>query len=154
MKNKTISWEAPEFIYHQKTVAWYWVTIFITLACFLFAVWTKNFLFAIFIVIAEILLVVWSREMPHMLEFSVTKDGVKIGKKHFYGFEELSNFSIFDTRHGSELILKRKNKISQYIKIPLNDDNIEEIQTFLLEKLMQKDYEESLPDSLFRLIKF
>ena len=156
MDKRSINWEAPEFVYHKKTAAWYWLSIIISLACLAFAVFTQNFLFAVFVVLAEILLIVWSREMPRMLEFSVAENGVKVGENNFYPVEDLMHFSVLDTRHGPELILRHKHKLKEYIKIPLPIDtnHTENITGFMREILPQKEHEESLPDSLFHLIRF
>lgn len=154
MANEEITWAAPEFIYHKKTSLWYWASIALTLIFLALALYGQNFLFAIFIILAEILLVVWSREVPPVIEFVITKDGVGVGEKKFYRFEEFAGFSLLDSRHGVELVLRHKGRLGQYVKIPLLDEYIELIETTLLEKLPKKDYEESLPDSLFRLIKF
>ncbi|MDP3956692.1 MAG: hypothetical protein Q8P97_01725 [bacterium] len=154
MDDENITWEAPEFIYHEKTALWYWASIAVTLLFLALALYGQNFLFAVFIILAEILLIVWSREIPPVIKFVVTKDGVGVGEKKFYRFEELASFSLLDSRHGMELILRHKGRLGQYVKIPLTDQHIELVESALLEKLPKKDYEESLPDSLFRLIKF
>ncbi len=149
-----ITWEAPEFIYHPKTVTWYWVSILLTLFFLAFAIYQQNFLFIVFVVVAEILFIVWSRELPQMVQFSVEKDGVRIGEKYFHPFEEITAFSIYDHAHGSELVLRRKNRITPHVKVPLTNEHVEIVEIFLRERLPQKDHEDSLIDSLFHLIRF
>lgn len=149
-----ITWEAPEFEYHEKGVGWYWTIILVTLILLIVALFQQNFLFAIFIIMAGILAVVWSREMPSIINFSITQEGIGIGDKNIYHYEDLASFSILEHRHGTELVLKRKNNLSQPVKIPLEEGRAEAIQAIMREKLPEKDFEESLPDSIFRFIKF
>ena len=52
-ENKEIIWQAPEFRYRHKDESWYWLTIMATAVLFLISLWQKNFLFAIFAVIAN-----------------------------------------------------------------------------------------------------
>lgn len=154
MADEKIVWEAPEFVYHQKTSTWYWVSILLALSCLAYAIFTQNFLFMVFIVIAEILLVIWSRELPHMVEFAVQEDGIRVGEKDFYPFKELGSFSVHEHAHGSELILRRKKSMTQFLKIPLVDGEIGKVETYLQKKLQQKDHEDSLVDSIFHLTRF
>ena len=64
MASFEITWEAPEFEYRPKSVSWYWISIIIAAAIIAFAIWERNFLFGIFIVIAEILFIAWGNETP------------------------------------------------------------------------------------------
>ena len=63
------TWKAPEFQYRSKGVSWYWMSIIIAVAIIAFAIWEHNFLFGIFIVIAEILLITWGNEAPRTIDF-------------------------------------------------------------------------------------
>ena len=151
MENEHITWEAPEFIYHEKTALWYWTSIALALFFLALALYGQNFLFAVFVVLAEVLLVVWSREIPPTVEFSVTNDGVSIGAKKFYRFEELASFSLLDSKHGAELVLRHKGRLGQYVKIPLTDEHLELVESALLEKLPKKITKSPCPIPCFVL---
>ena len=66
-------WSAPEFEYRPKSVSWYWISIICAAAIIAFAIWEQNFLFGIFVVIAEILLIAWGNEMPATVSITLTE---------------------------------------------------------------------------------
>ena len=62
-----IQWHAPEFEYRAKTMSWYWLSILLAVVILALAVWQKNFLFGIFVIVAEILILVWANREPRTL---------------------------------------------------------------------------------------
>lgn len=93
---KEIKWQAPEFIYRRKTLGWYWLTIFAAVALIGIAVWQKNFLFGIFIVIAEILVLVWAEKPPRLVPMALTREGVAIEGALRYPYLDLASFTVDD----------------------------------------------------------
>ena len=152
---KEIIWEAEEYEHHEKTPGWYWITVLIALALGAYAVWQDNYLFLFFIVVAEVMVFSWARRYPRILVFRVTDGGVHIDNMGFYPYGDIEAFSIveYDKSRG-ELILRKKAKISQPVKIPAHPDKLHEIRLFLENYLSEEDYKESFPDMLYRAMKF
>ncbi|MDP3892652.1 hypothetical protein, partial [Nocardioides sp.] len=71
MEQFNIEWRAPEFYYREKGVSWYWLSIIAAIVILSVSVWQKNFLFAVFVVIAEILMLVWAGRKPREISFSL-----------------------------------------------------------------------------------
>ena len=94
MEGKQISWRAPEFEYHEKTAGWYWTTVVIALIILAFALWQQNFLFGVFVIIAEILLVIWANKKPEIVEFVVGEKGILVDEKRNYSYSEIENYSV------------------------------------------------------------
>lgn len=88
-----IRWEAPEFEHRPKTAGWYWATIAVAIVLLAIAVWQKNYLFGLFVVLAEIMLIVWAAEVPPRVRFELTERGLAVGKRKFYPLRELKSFS-------------------------------------------------------------
>jgi len=154
-ENKEIIWHAPEFKYQSKDISWYWLSIIAASILTLVSLWQKNLLFAIFIIIAETMLVIWAKELPKNLQFKLDKKGVHIGRIKSYNYEELSGFHIIeDTDKTGELIFKTKNKLHPYVKILISSKDIPEIKEHLKNHLEEIDYEESLSDGISRMIGF
>ena len=152
---KEIIWQAPEFKYRDKDISWYWMTIIIASLLVLISLWQRNFLFAIFTIIAEIMLMFWANEFPKDLQFKIDKNGIHIGKIKSYSYEEISGFHIIEGEDGAgELILKTKNKIHPYIKILLANEDTQKVKDYLKPHLSEMDYEESLSDIIFRIVGF
>ena len=152
---KEIIWKAPEFKYYPKSVAWYGLSAAISVLLILFAVWQKNLLFGIFVIIAELTLISWANRQPKTLEFKIDKKGVAIGQIKFYQYEELTGFHIHDDlRGGLELILKTKSKLNPYVRINIIDKDIPEMKSFLKQFIPEIEYKESLSEDINRIIKF
>lgn len=162
---KEIIWTAPEFEYHQKEVSWYWLSILAAAVIILISLWLKNFLFAIFVVIAEIVLISWAKRQPKNIKFKISEKGLFIGETKFYEYKELKGFFL---REGlgtkpvrlpgqgpeGELILKTNFKIEPYIKIFVFNKDIPEIKSFLKNHLEEIEYTESLHEAISKIIKF
>lgn len=162
---KEIIWTAPEFKYHQKDVSWYWLSILAAAVIILISLWLKNFLFAIFVVIAEIVLISWAKRQPKNIKFGINEKGISIGEAKFYEYKELKGFFLKEgpaarPAHLSgqgpegELILKTNFKIEPYIKIFVFNGDIPEIKSFLKNHLEEIEYTESLHEAISKIIKF
>jgi hypothetical protein len=160
-EKSAISWQAPEFESHPKDVSWYWLSLITTIIILALAVWQKNFLFALFIVIAWLVIIYLSRRSPTVWQFRIDEKGIEISlpksreARKFYPYEEINGF---DIKSGSdkykELILKLKTKLSPYLKINIHSADEEKIKNFLLKFLLKEEYHVSLADSVSKLIGF
>lgn len=154
MAKTELHWKAPDFEYRQKNISWYWSSVFIAVVLLALALWQKNFLFAVFIVLGEIMLVVWANKLPRFFGFSIDERGISIEKK-FYPYSEIEHFSILEQNNDfNEIILKSKKGLSPYISLRIKRDLLPKAKAILLEYLPEEEYEETLPDAFSRFIKF
>lgn len=152
---KEITWQAPEFHYRAKSAGWYWLSLIIAALLILLALWQKNLLFILFVVIAEITLIHWARQTPRTLHFKIDKNGVSIGKIKFYAYPELEGFHIKEGEHGiGELILKTKSKLNPCLKISIDSEDAKPIENLLKKFLVEVEYEDSVSDAIDKLIGF
>jgi hypothetical protein len=155
---KELEWAAPEFEYHHKDVGWYWLLVGVSIILLLLALWQRNFLFAVFVLIAALLILKWGHHHPRYLDFRLTNDGLEIDKSKFFPFDHLSGFATRRLDHYeeglSEIILKKKHRLSTYLKVIAPTAKIEEIRIFLNKYLPEIEYEESLTDHIARILKF
>lgn len=153
-ENKTelregIAWKAPEFEYYFKGASWYWLVILLSILIIGFSILRRNFLFAIFIGIAAIIVIYWGRQKPREINFQITPKGVYIDDR-FYPFEELSGFAV----HENEIIFGRKKRLSVYLKIFAYGKDLERAKNFLSKFLPTFEYEESLSDHIAKILRF
>jgi hypothetical protein len=151
---KEITWQAPEFKYHYKDISWYWLSVIAAAILFLAAIWQKNLLFAIFVIIAETTLIFWAKKLPRGLNFKIDKKGIHIDKIKFYTYDDLIGFHILEENDIGQLILKTKKKLSPFVKILLESGDIPKIKEFLKQYLEEIEYEESLTDHIEKIIRF
>lgn len=149
-------WQAPEFKHNYKDIAWYGISIATAFFLFIAAIWQKNLLFGIFVIIAEIMLLFWAKQRPKDIHFKIDKKGVYIGEMKFYSYEELAGFHLIEGEGDEmgELILKTKNRLHPHVKILIENGNIPRIKNILKDHISEIEYEESLSDSISKFIGF
>lgn len=111
------------------------------------ALWQKNFFFAVFVVIAEISIIVLARRRPRVIEFTIDETGIRAGEDIALGFAEMEGFAIVE-RPGrlNEIVLKRPRSINPYFRLPIDSVLAKEAKKILSEKLTEMEYEESFLD--------
>jgi|SRR3989344_3463384 len=147
--SKEIVWDASEFEYHEKGPTWFWLTIIFTALVAIFSIGRGNFLFAIFVIVAELLILHWGRKKPREIRFRLEEKGIHAGRS-FYPFSELEAF----TFHGNEIVFKKKSRLSDYFKIYAHEEHLDHVKEFLSRHLPEFEYEESLMEHIAKLIGF
>jgi hypothetical protein len=150
-----ITWEAPEFEYREKTVSWYWASIIIAACIIAFSVWERNFLFGLFIVIAEILIIMLGNQEPRMIAFSITEDGVQVGAHKFHSLKEFESWSAEDQGEGvTELAFNFRSKIKLPLKMFVPTDKIAAIRINLKPLLREVEHQTAFIEVIERWLGF
>lgn len=150
-----ISWRAPESEYIPKDVSWYWLSLILSIVLLALAIWQRNFLFAVFIVIAWLVVVNVAGRFPPVWEFKLSDKGISIGQNKFYSWNEIAGFDIHETgEEHKELIFKFRSKISPLLKVNFPKEMEEKISRFLSKHLPRGEYKDSVADSLSKLVRF
>jgi len=150
-----ISWHAPEYEYSPKSSMWYWVSVFLALILIIFAIWQKNFLFAVFVFIAELIVFAVADKRPKIWEFTIDEKGVYIGKNKFYPYDQLEAFDVHINEVGhDQLVLKIKKKISPIVAINIYKEEREKIKEFLKKYIPHEQIDISFGDIISKLMGF
>ncbi|MEK7212733.1 MAG: hypothetical protein AAB686_03580 [Patescibacteria group bacterium] len=151
-----IKWSAPEFEYRHKEASWYWTSIIITLLVLAVAIWQKNFLFGFFVVIAEVLIIVWGNRQPRMIDFLLNDKGFTVDGKKFYSWSQLGSFSTeeSDSSEWADVILNFGQSFRPAAKAYLPKTRFQEIRARLGQFLSETERRESLVDSLQKFLGF
>lgn len=149
------SWTFQEFIKYQRNIGWYIITSLVSIGLLIWAILTANFLFALIIILAAIIVILHRRREPSEIAFQITEDGIKIGSK-FYEWEDLKNFwIIYEPPEVKSLYINSRNPLTPALSVPIGDKNPVEIRRILLdyieEDLTKKD--ESATDQLEKWMK-
>lgn len=148
-----MNWHAPEFHFYEKNAKWRLTTIVATVAGLLLAIWQRNIMFGIFLVLAEALLLSQGNKKPRDIEYELTDEGFKVGEREYYEYVDLLGFSLFNdplAPHHHELVLRKNNNRTMQFLVP--DELVEEMQDFLLDHLDELEYEESIMNHLSKRI--
>ena len=150
------NWNVPEYEQHNRSKIWYISAISIAVLLILFSFLTNNFLFAVIIIIASLIIILNDGSVPVSVNIKIMEEGIIVGKK-FYDYDEFKNFSIvykprLDVKN---LYLEFKNVLKHRLSIPLNNINPLPIRENLL-KYLEEDLERTdqpLSEGLARLFK-
>lgn len=152
-----MSWAAPEFEMHERSVLWYLGIVFCAVILLLISLWQQNFLFAIFVVLATSLSIFWSNKEPINYVVAITERGVKIGNNKFFSFSELSGFSLMEGGHTnldwSKLVLQSKQWFSPLVAVFIPQGKLSQAREVLSKHLKEVPCEVSLHDEVIRFLK-
>lgn len=150
-----ISWEAPEFEYREKSLGWYWLSMLAAAAVLGFAIFEKNFLFGVFVIIAEILVLVWANRAPDTVVFTLTDKGLAAGETTFYALGDIERFGIADSgKTWSVFVLSLKRPIRPAARVNVPNEKVPAVRNALRSAIPEEEIKESLTDALEKFLKF
>lgn len=147
-----ISWESPSFYFtaHKR----YFILVVTTLAvsggAMLFL--HKDILMAIFLLLAALVLTLYSNRQPEISKIMINKSGINIGDRVYY-YKDLKSFWIhYNPSEVKELSLESRKWYTPYVKILIEKENPITLRSFLIKFLPEKEQENSLVDIISRKI--
>ncbi len=144
-----MSWEAPEYEYREKGVSWYWISIIVAALMIAFAVWQKDFLFGFFIVVAEMLFIIWGDRIPQTLPFSLTDEGIKIGESKFHLMREFESWSTDRSDEDwADIHLYFRSRLRAPLKMIVPVGRVDEVRTNLRPVLKEVEHNMTLIDAI------
>lgn len=151
---KEFKWEAPEFEKRAKTKSWFIIPALLTIIFGVIALVTENTLFLIFIILAFIVFYIYANKEPRIIKFKINEKGVEIDG-HIHNFDSLRSFWLFyNPPEEKELSFRSRKTFFPYIRIPLADQNPNELREYLLKFLPEKRHTESIIDIWMRRAGF
>jgi hypothetical protein len=149
------AWKCPEYTKHKKNILWYFIS-FILLAVFVgYAIYTTNYLFAIFLGLFYLVVIMYEFRNPNNVDCLITIDGIKHGKNFFY-FKNMDDFFIIYQDHGiKNLYVDFKNPLKGRMVVGLEGQDAVAIREFLLQ-FLEEDLEreaEPISERLSRFLK-
>ncbi len=150
-----IAWEAPEYEYREKGTSWYWVSIIVAATIVAFSVWQGNFLFGFFIVIAEMLFLVWGNRIPRMIHFRITGTAIEIGGDKSHAFKDFESMGVVPSDAGwVELVFIARAKFRTPFKIIFPSARLAELRDHMRTVLPEVPYEPTFLDTIEKLLRF
>ena len=162
LESAKIEWEAPDYEYNPKEVSWYWLSLILSIVLIAFAIWQGNFLFAIFVVIAWFAVISFANRYPANWKFNLDYKGVSMHlvggeseQEKFYSYSEMDGFDIHEASdEHKELVIKIKSRFSPFLRVNFPHIHEERIVMVFTKFVPKEEYEDSLADHLFKLIRF
>ncbi|MBI2888311.1 MAG: hypothetical protein HYY10_00115 [Candidatus Liptonbacteria bacterium] len=151
---QSVLWEAPEFEYRHKGVSWYWLTIIIAVSLVAVAAWQRNFLFGVFVVIAEVLVLAWGSRTPPTISFLMNEKELVINKTERYPWEEFISFGTEDDRDPPTLTFRFRHRVRPVLRILVPTTHFAAARGFAAWKLPQVNDPRSFIETLEELLRF
>jgi hypothetical protein len=116
-------WSVTEFTRYDRSRSWYAFMISVAAVLIVYGMWSNNFLFALIIILAGIILFLQEQREPIDVDFAISELGVVIGRR-FYPYEELEHFFIvYRPPEVQTLFFETKNMLHPRVRVPLDDRN-------------------------------
>ena len=123
---KDVSWQAQEYIVHDRDALWYIGLFTIGLGLSAIAIWQSWWTFLILIILSIITILTSNLRPPRKINYTLTKDGLtEDGKLHKY--EDFKAFGILKEGSHFSAILIPKKRFGLSVKVYFPGDSGEQI---------------------------
>lgn len=153
-KEKKVEWVAMEYAYQEKTPDWFWALGIIALSTSIISIIYKNYLFAIFIILAAVALTFVGIRKPKAIRFTINKDGVKVDDR-LYPYKNLKSFWIHESEKEKNLLVMSDSALLPLMSLPLMEDSpIAELREILLAYIPEERLEEPASHKIMEYLGF
>ena len=148
-----IIWQASEYEHKEKTPDWYWAVGIIALSTVIISFIYKNYIFAIFIILATTVLGMYGLKKPEMMEVEINEKGVKI-KNEFYPYKIIKSFYIENQGGKKKLLIHTKRIIMPIIALPIEEILEEKVKLMLLKHSKEEEMKEPVTQRIMEHLGF
>ncbi|HSH31206.1 MAG TPA: hypothetical protein VK963_00895 [Candidatus Saccharimonadales bacterium] len=147
------SWQASEFLHHQKPASWYLLLFGVVAVLIIVAVVTKQwFSIAVFIAMTAALGVYAGKE-PRVLSYRLDPSGITIENKH-YPYSQFRSFAVFNDLAWHAIDLDPAQRFMPRLTVMFDSDDLDTILAILSQELPRADRDLDLVERLTRKLKF
>jgi hypothetical protein len=156
MEKYSLSWHAPEYEHRPKEPGWFWISIIGAILLVTYAVWERNLLFGLFVVIAEVLLIVVGNREPEEILVTADQSGIRIGSHKFYPRSHIEAFSFLDHEHTEwhDLIILLDRRYIPTVSVRVPGHLVPQLRQHLRTQYPEYDHQESFIETLERYLWF
>ncbi|MFC1599425.1 hypothetical protein ACFL3T_00165 [Patescibacteria group bacterium] len=149
-----LTWEAPEYIQHEKTLTWFIVAAILVLALIVYGFFISNWTMIVAIVVIAALYIWLHGQSPKHVKILISRTGIKFGEKEI-PYQNITNFWIlYHPPHIKTLNIKSNSRFYPDLSIELGDQDPAELRTFLCAHVREfEGREEHFSDTLVRILK-
>lgn len=151
-KTKSVTWEAQEYIPHDKNIGWYIALIIVGLGLSALAVLMRWWSFVALVVVSVLALIVYSVRPPRKVKYAITAKGLKEGDK-MHNFENFKNFGVINDGGHYAIVLTPKKRFSPRVWVYFPEDQGEQIVDAFGAKLIMENVKLDLLDKIVRTLR-
>ncbi len=149
-----ISWQAPESEHHERGPLWHLSSIVVAVLLVAISLWQQNFLFAIFVVIAWLVIYFSLDREPTIFSFTAGVRGLSVGPRR-YPWPDFSSFSVTVGRSEnlSHIHLYPSHSFSLSLVISVPNEQFAKIKNIFHNYLPEVEHEDTIFDTLIHLLR-
>lgn len=150
-----MEWSFPEFVRHDRGRGWYVGYILVTLGLLTFSFFSRNYTFAMFIVLLTLVLIIRFRRQPLPVHFAIRDEGIEVDNE-YHPWRELKEFwVIYRPPMVKKVYFTFKSGLRPEMAIALENQNPVRVRQLLSERLLENATREEEPsgDQLSRTLK-
>ena len=144
------SWQASEYVHHQKGPMWYAGLVAVLALLTVVAVLTREWLAIAVFVCMFLAVVVYGSRQPRTLNYVIDQDGINIEGKS-YAFSTFRSFSVVQDVAWHVIDLEPTQRFMPRLTLLLDNDHVDEIVGRLESQLPRLDRK---PDAIERAARF
>lgn len=152
MAGVTVSWEAEEYITHDKNAGWYIGLVIVCLALIALSIWLQQWIFIAVIVLAFISLMIYELRPPRKLKYTVDAKGLTEGEK-FYKFEDYRAFGILQDDQNFAIVIMPRKRFAPSVTVYFPKAKGEEIVDVFGARLPMEEVKLDFLDKIVRKLR-
>ncbi|MBI2552275.1 hypothetical protein HYW17_03200 [Candidatus Uhrbacteria bacterium] len=149
-----LSWEIREYHQHARGLAWAIAAAAVGILLLIYAVSSRNFLFAFIVIMFGIIFATHSLRPPRAYRFIIAQRGIALGER-FYPWKDIDHFWVVDAPPAVKTLYFEFGGLRPRLPIPLGEINPDSIRA-ILRGLVREDTsktEEPISDWLARMLR-
>jgi len=150
---QSFSWQASEFIHHQKSASWYAVLALITVALVALAIVTRQWFSIALFATMTVAVVVYASKEPRILSYRIDNTGITIDNKP-NPYKNFKSYSVLKDTGWHMIDLDPTQRFMPRVSIIFDNEDLDKITALLDTKLPRIDREPDWIEKLTRSIRF
>lgn len=149
-----VSWEASEYIHHQKNSSWYLGFIgVVILAGTLLYLLLRDIFSVVVLILMAVAVGIYAGRKPQVQRYALSQSGLSIGNRH-YSFDEFRSFSLNEEGSVLSVTFTPLKRFMPPISIYFMPQDADRIGDVLEGALPHEEHEPDIVDRLMKKIRF
>jgi len=150
----SVSWEASEYLQHDKDYLWLLMLIVVTALLSSLSYYLLSDVFSVaIIVLVAFTLAIYAYRKPRTLSYQINDEGLRVAER-LYGYDQFSSFSIIDEGAVRSIYFEPIKRFMPPITIYYDQTNEEHVREVLANYLPYRERKLDLVDRLFKKLRF
>ncbi len=150
---ESVTWEASEYIHHERDGLWFIIFLSITVALLALSVFLiQNYFFTALIVVMAVALLIYARRPPRIMRYTLSGQGLHIGQQ-FHSFNEYRAFGVVEDGALYSVKLLPTARFGQEVTLYFSENEGERIVDILGAFLPMENLHLDLVDRLLRRLR-